>query len=193
MEFFCCCKILRFAKSGDFVINVKNSNSFNLSFMHFSVNYRPQSLGQGNVLNMSVILSTEERGSLYDVTSCLATWSHDPSGGLCLWSHVPCRGGDLSVTGVCIQGVLHPESPRTVKSGRYASYWYTFLDVYCLINDSNIFHYFNTLDKLSLSLQVYHFGAVFRKSYAKLYVSVPGVVSVPPGVDLPSGISWTRH
>ena len=32
-------------------------------------------------------------GGLYDVTSCLAVWSHVPSGGLCLWSHVPPGGG----------------------------------------------------------------------------------------------------
>ena len=37
-----------------------------------------------------------EGGSLYNVTFCLAAWSHVPSGGLCLWSNVPSRGRSLS-------------------------------------------------------------------------------------------------
>ena len=53
---------------------------------------------------------SQEEGSLYDVTSCLAAsshvssegglclWLHVPSGGLCLWSHVPSRGVSLTET-----------------------------------------------------------------------------------------------
>ena len=49
---------------------------------------------------MSVILFT----GVYNVTSCLAAWSHVPSRGsmgLCPWSHVPSRG--VSVQGVSVQ------------------------------------------------------------------------------------------
>ena len=56
-----------------------------------------------------------EGRSLYDDTSCLVAWSPVPSRGLRLWSHVPSGGGGWSLT------------PRTVKSGRYTSYWNAFL------------------------------------------------------------------
>ena len=58
--------------------------------------------GKVMFLHMSAILFIGEAG-LYDVTSCLAPWSHVPSrgslslvpcsfqGGLCLWFHVPSR------------------------------------------------------------------------------------------------------
>ena len=45
--------------------------------------------GKVMFLHMSVTVS---KGSLYDVSSCLAAWSHVPSGGLYLWSHVSSRG-----------------------------------------------------------------------------------------------------
>ena len=46
---------------------------------------------------VSVILSGGGGGGfLHDVTSCLAVWSHVPSGGVCAWSHVPSRRGSLS-------------------------------------------------------------------------------------------------
>ena len=56
-----------------------------------------QNLGQGNVF-IGVCLSTG--GFLYDVTSCLAVWSHVPSGGSLYL--VPCSlsGGG----GLCQEG-----------------------------------------------------------------------------------------
>ena len=53
---------------------------------------RKRSLGQGNVF-ICVCHSVHRvgggrRGSLYDVISCLAAWSHIPSWDLFLWSHV---------------------------------------------------------------------------------------------------------
>ena len=59
---------------------------------------------------LSVILFTGGRGSLYDVTSCLAAWSHVPSGGLCLWFHVP-SGGSLSRGGSPWQRLPWTETP----------------------------------------------------------------------------------
>ena len=61
-------------------------------------------------------------GSLYDVTSCLAGWSHVPSRGSLS------SGGSLSRG--CMSGgggFSVRETPRTVKNGRYASYWNAFL------------------------------------------------------------------
>ena len=60
------------------------------------------------------------RGSLYDVTSCLAAWSHVPFGGFCLWSHVP-SGDSLSLVpcsfrGFSIQGSLPDKKPQTETS-----------------------------------------------------------------------------
>ena len=56
--------------------------------------------GQGNVFT-HVCHSVHGGWSLYGVTSCLAAWSHVPSGGgLCLWSHVP-SGGSLYRGGLC--------------------------------------------------------------------------------------------
>ena len=73
--------------------------------------YRPQTkLQEGNVFTpVCLSLCTRDDGLLYDVTSCLAAWSHVPSEGrgslalvpcsfqrgLCLGSHVP-SGGSLS-------------------------------------------------------------------------------------------------
>ena len=58
---------------------------------------------------MSVILSMG-KGSLYNVTSCLAAWSNVPSRGVSVWG--------VSVQGeVSVQGGLCPEGPpiqRTV-------------------------------------------------------------------------------
>ena len=68
----------------------------------------------------SVILSMGGGGgSLYDVTFCLAAWSHVPSGGisvsrpmflmgcLCLWSHVPSGGRSLSLVPCSFQGTCN--------------------------------------------------------------------------------------
>ena len=46
----------------------------------------------------------EGEGSLYDVTFCLAAWSHVHSRGLCLWPHVPSRGVSVQRR-VSVQGV----------------------------------------------------------------------------------------
>ena len=54
---------------------------------------------------MSVSLFKWGQGwwSLYDITSCLADWSHVPSVGLCPWSHVPSRG--ICPRGLCLGGL----------------------------------------------------------------------------------------
>ena len=88
-----------------------------------------RSLGQGNI-STPVCQSFCSQGSLYEFTSCQAAWSHVPSGvslsaGLCLGGLCPeglCPGrGSLSA------GVSVRETPRTVMSGWYASYWNDFL------------------------------------------------------------------
>ena len=60
--------------------------------------------------------------SSYDVTSCLAAWSHVPSGWVGLGGGV--GGPVVSV----VQGEsLLGDSPPNKKSGQYASYWNAFL------------------------------------------------------------------
>ena len=86
------------------------------------------------------------KGSLYDVTSCLAAWSHFPFEGSlflvpysfwgsCLWYDVP-SGGPLDRDPLLDRdppGQRPLDTPSrqrpscTVKSGRYASYWNAFL------------------------------------------------------------------
>ena len=87
-------------------------------------------------LHVSVILSI--KGSLYDVTSCVAACSHVPSGERTL-SLVPCSfqrqvsAHKGSVQGVLVQeisvqgGVSVGRPPKIQKSGRYASNWNAFL------------------------------------------------------------------
>ena len=53
------------------------------------------SLGQGNVFTGVCQLFCSGGGSLYDVTSCLADWSHVPSGSLSL---VPCSFQGVGVS-----------------------------------------------------------------------------------------------
>ena len=61
-------------------------------------------------------------GSLYDVISCLAAWSHIPSRGSV--SLVPCSfWGSLS----------SGDPPLNQKSGWYASYWNVFLFNYFML------------------------------------------------------------
>ena len=51
------------------------------------------------LLHLSVSHSVHRGGFLSVVTSCLAAWSHVPSGGSpCLWSHVPSGGLYLLVS-----------------------------------------------------------------------------------------------
>ena len=76
----------------------------------FILTARKRSLGQGNVFR-GVCLSM---GCLYDVTSCLAAWSHVPSGGLCPWSHIP-SGKSLSRR--VREGGLCRETPGIRKAG----------------------------------------------------------------------------
>ena len=62
-----------------------------------------RSLGQGNVF--APVCHSVQGGSLYDVTSCLAAWSHIPSGGSLSrgsLSGVSVQGGSLS--GVSVGG-----------------------------------------------------------------------------------------
>ena len=68
-----------------------------------------RSLGQGNVF--APVCHSVQGGSLYDVTSCLAAWSHIPSGGSLSrgsLSGVSVQGGSLSGVsvggGVFVQG-----------------------------------------------------------------------------------------
>ena len=81
---------------------------------------------------MSVILSTGEGGSLYDVTPFLVTWPYVPSregvsvpgpmfllGGLCPWCHVHSGGvyiqGISVQEGLCSGGVSVGRPPRIRK------------------------------------------------------------------------------
>ena len=116
-------------------LNIKCTHT-RLSHMIFKV--RKRSMGQRHVC-YSV---HRDGGSLYDVTSCLAVWSHVPSeGGLCLWSRVPSKGVSLIETPLDRDPPVHrplwkrpldrdpswTETPLMVKSGRYTSYWNAFL------------------------------------------------------------------
>ena len=85
---------------------------------------RKHSLGQGNIFTgVSVILSMGGGVSLYDVTSCVASWSHAPFGGCNTWSHVPLGG--LYPGGLCPEekslfgggGVSVRRPPRIRKAG----------------------------------------------------------------------------
>ena len=72
---------------------------------------RKRSLGQGNDFT-GVCLSTG--GSLYDVTSCLAAWSHVPSRGPlslapCSFQGVSVPGRMFFLGGFSVQGNLCPE------------------------------------------------------------------------------------
>ena len=74
------------------------------------------SLGQGNVF---IGVCSQTGGSLYDVTS-----------GLAAWSHIPSRG--VSVSGPMSRGSLFRESlSGRPCDGRYASYWNAFLLFEC--------------------------------------------------------------
>ena len=101
---------------------------------------------------MSVILSTAG-GSLYDVTFCLAAWSHVPSGGVSLTEtsldRDPLDNDQPPGQRTPPDRAPPPqtETPCTVKSGRYASYWNAFLlfthfkglyPLYCFVNIINI-------------------------------------------------------
>ena len=115
--------------------------------IYLIVTVRKQSLGRGTIF-LPVCLFTG--GSLYDVTSCLAAWSHVPSGGSL--SLVTCSFGGLylgvSVQGVSVWGSLSGGSlsrgflsggslsrrvsswqrtHHTVRSRRYACYSNAFL------------------------------------------------------------------
>ena len=82
---------------------------------------RKRSLGKGNVFTRLSFCSWE--GSLYDVTSCLAAWSHVPSGvGVSVSGPMFLLGG-LRET----PGQRPPPLPRTLKSGQYTYYWNAFL------------------------------------------------------------------
>ena len=79
----------------------------------------------GKVMFLHLSVSHSVQGlSLYDVTSCLATWSMFLLGGLCLWFHVP-SGGSLSLGGGSLSrgwgdlcpGGLCRETPRIRKVG----------------------------------------------------------------------------
>ena len=63
----------------------------------------------------------EGGGALYGVTSCLAARSHFPSGEFSV------QEGSLSREESVQGGVSARETPYTVKSGQYASYWKAFL------------------------------------------------------------------
>ena len=101
---------------------------------------RKWSLRQGNIFT-GVCLSM---GSLYDVTSCLAAWSHIPSRSLPFsqCSNVPSRGS-LSRERVSVGGCLCREIPQTQKSGRYASHWNAFL--FHIWKDKKGLHYVKLL------------------------------------------------
>ena len=58
-------------------------NKTHTEFCVFVVFYRPSRKGKGNIFTGICLFSG---GSLYDVTTCLAAWSHVPSRGLCTCS-----------------------------------------------------------------------------------------------------------
>ena len=63
-------------------------SDLNIKCTHIIFAASKRNLGQGTVLHLFVC-SWGRRGSLYDITSCLAVWFYVLSeGGLCLWSHV---------------------------------------------------------------------------------------------------------
>ena len=66
--------------------------------------YRPKTVWGKVIFSEASVWSRRGGGSLYDVTSFPAAWSHVPSRGLCPWSHVPFRG--VSVHWVCPLGSL---------------------------------------------------------------------------------------
>ena len=73
---------------------------------------RKRSLGQGNIFRRMFL--SVGGGSLYDVTSCLAAWSHVPSRG----SLVTCSfGGTLSWGGGSVQGDCQEEPPSPSDRG----------------------------------------------------------------------------
>ena len=84
-----------------------------------------RSLGQGNIFR-GVCLSTGR--SLYDVTSCLAVWSHVPSRLVSVPSPMFLLGGSLSLVPCSFLVVSFQEGdPWNPKNGQYASYWNAFL------------------------------------------------------------------
>ena len=61
---------------------------------------RKRSLGQGNVfILVCQSFCSQGTGSLYDVISCLAAWSHVPSGGISVY-------GPMFLLGVSISGPM---------------------------------------------------------------------------------------
>ena len=114
-----------------------------------------RSLGQGNVLFACVILFARGEGSRYDVTSCLGARSHVPSGDSL--SLVPCcfRGGGQRPLPRTEPPPPPPDldrDPRTVKSGRYASYWNAFLfDMKAVHVVENVNMGFSLLSKIQLT------------------------------------------
>ena len=91
--------------------------------------YRPQrSWGKVMLLHVSVILFTEGGLSLSQGGLGLCLWGVSILGGFCPGGSLLggfCLG--VSVQGVSVWGVSVMETPRTVMSGRYASYWNAFL------------------------------------------------------------------
>ena len=68
-------------------------------------------------------------GSLFLVPYSFQQMGGSVFGGVCLYREGFCPGDGVSVQGgLCLgEGVSVRETPRTVKSGRYASYWNAFL------------------------------------------------------------------
>ena len=102
----------------------------------FIITTRKRSCGKVMFLHLSVSHSVPG-GSLYDVTSCLAVRSPVPYGkGVSMPGPMFLPGGllpgglcpgGLSLGDLCPGGLCYRDSPCTVKSGQYASYWNVFL------------------------------------------------------------------
>ena len=64
-----------------------------------------QSLGQGNVFTRVCYSVHRGKGPLYDVTPCLAAWSHAPSRG------VSVSGPMFLPTGLCLKNLSNRDHP----------------------------------------------------------------------------------
>ena len=111
---------------------------------------RKRSCGKVKFLHLSVSHSVHRgwRESLYDATSCLAPLSYFSSNvGICLWSHVPSRGGvsvfgPLFLLGVSVQGSL-PHRDRDPGLEFYCTVRHFPLVVRVALRDVNVFEILN--------------------------------------------------
>ena len=110
--------LARNPKVGYHKINDCHTSIFTVKFPVITA--RKRSLGQGNVFT-SICHTVHRVGTMYDITCCLAVWSHVRSG-----ESLPPSMGVYVGRGLSLVS-LSWRPPYTVKSGRYASYLNAFL------------------------------------------------------------------